>query len=74
MTRRQEKYRRAIERRVARLVQRVADPSYQGDPGRQWGELAALRWALLVIDGAAAHDLLGDLENEGERTTNVSQH
>lgn len=55
----------ALKRRRDLLAVRISNPRYQGDLNRQKAELAALNWALRVIDACASEGLLSDLRNVG---------
>lgn len=64
--RRQERVRvEALERRRDRIAERLREPNFRGDPNRQRGEIAALNWALRLVDACAREGLLSDLRHLG---------
>jgi hypothetical protein len=65
LRKRERDYRAALDRRRDRLERRLAEWDPRRDADRTREELAALRWAILLIDACAEAELVSVLRERG---------
>lgn len=64
---RRRKHLDTLQRRADLLERRLSEYGRRGNPEPQQRELAAIRWAIKVIDLAGERGMIDQLADEGER-------